>query len=170
MSSYISSLGGEVNYTNNTLGLFMKLPSEIKLDKESAELRKYELSSGEDKLGQEYKHYQINFSSNKASSTYIKITAMETPYKTITEWLEKDLTRGGDFPEDTVEFEQKNMFNENVLFGFDNWYRSQSTPEDKRSSEYVYLVKNNLLYKIELHDFSTEERYLVWKNIKLINI
>ncbi len=173
MTSSISSASKEeTTYTNETLGLTMTITSEMYLNKERAELHKYELGSGKDKLGQQYKYYKINFSDNTESDTgaHITITAKEIPYKTITEWLEKDITRGGNFPEDTAKFEQKSMFNENVLFGFDDWYKSQSTPEEKRSSEYVYVIKHGLLYKIELHNFSAEDREMIWGNIKFINI
>lgn len=173
MISSISSVSKEeTTYINKTLGLTMTLPSEVHLNKEITELHRYELGSGEDKLGQQYKYYKINFSDNTKSDTsaHITITAKEIPYKTIAEWLEKDITRGGNFPEDTVKFEQKSMFNENVLFGFDDWYKSQSTPEEKRSSEYIYVIKNDLLYKIELHNFSSEDRDTIWKNIQFINI
>ena len=173
MISSTSSLSKEENiYVNNTLGLSINLPSKVHLSKELAELHKYELGSGVDKLGQQYKYYEIIFSdsSKKESGASIIITTKEIPYGTITEWLEKDLTRGGNFPEDTVKFEQKNMFGEVVLFGFDDWYKSYSTPEEKRSSEYAYIIKNGLLYKIELHNFSNEERESIWNSIKFNNI
>lgn len=162
----------ETLYMNNTLGLSIIFPSTINLNKEVTELHKYELGSGEDKLGQAYKYYAIDFSdSNKEeSSTYIRVTVKEVPYKTITEWLEEDKTHGGNFPEDTVKFAQKNMFGEDVLFGFDEWYKNYSTVEDGRSSEYVYVIKNGFLYKIELHNFSVEDREMIWRNIKLTNI
>ena len=97
MISSTSSISiSEVIYINNTLGLTMTLPSGINVNNEVAELHKYELGSGEDKLGQEYKYYEINFSNNskEESGAYIGVTVKETPYKTITEWLEKDKTRG----------------------------------------------------------------------------
>jgi hypothetical protein len=164
--SSTSSISAEkILYSNETLGLSMELPAGIVPKKETAELQKYELGSGEDKFGQEYKYYSINFSNDRDTAVNLKIK--EVPYTSISDWLEKDNTRGGDFPEDTVKFEQKNMFGENVLFGFDSWYKNYSTAEDTRSSEYAYVIKNGLLYKIEAHNLSESERKLFWDSIKI---
>lgn len=171
MISSTSSVSVKENlYINSTLGLSIKLPSKINLNKETAELRKYELGSGEDKFGQQYKYYEIDFSDNtkSESSSFVTIKVKGVPYSNIDEWLEKYMTRGGNFPEDTVKFERKNMFGTDVYFGYDDWNNMNSLPSDENdSTEYVYVIKNNLLYRFELNNFLVEERKSIWNSIKL---
>ena len=61
ISSTSSVSTKEIIYTNKTLGLTITLPSGINVKNEVAELHKYELGSGEDKQGQEYKYMKSIF-------------------------------------------------------------------------------------------------------------
>lgn len=173
ISSTSSTSNKKTIYINETLGLSIEFPTELSLKNEITQLQKYELGSGEDKLGQEYKYYEINFSDNNNTelSTSIIIKVKETPYSSIDQWLKKDITRGGYFPEETVKFEPRNMFGESVLFGFDDWYNINSLPATENdNSEYVYVIKNSLLYRIEINNLSKKERDDIWNSIKFSNI
>lgn len=172
MTASTSSLStGKTLYTNKTLGLSMEVPEEMTLYAQKAELQKYELGSDNEKVGQQYKYYEVIFSNkdNLGVSDYnpsIVIKAKEVPYFDINEWLEKDKTYGGYFPETTIIFERKKMFGEDVLYGFDDWLRNQSVPDEKRSSEYAFVIKNGFLYYITLYNLPEEERTAVWNSIK----
>lgn len=163
---------GESHYVNETLGFSLKIPKEMFLHNKKAELHQYELGSGAEKVGQEYKYYEFVFSNKDTFSVTsdhlpsIVVKVKEVAYSNINEWIEKDNTFNGSLPEETIVFERRNMSGEDALYGFDDWLRNQSVTEETWSSEYAFIIKNGLLYYISIYNLPEDERLSVWNSIK----